>query len=165
MPIPDFVQRLRAQVGTDLLWLPGVSAVVFDDQDRILLARRSDNGKWGVISGIAEPGEEPAATAVREVAEETGVVAEVVALTSLGVSSLVRYSNGDQAQYLDICFWCRAVGGHARVADDESTDVSWYPANQLPAPLLGSSVTRLGHVWDFVTATRRGEHPQPWFSR
>lgn len=165
MPIPDFILRLRAQVGHELLWLPGVSAVVFDEADRILLARRSDNGKWGVISGIAEPGEEPAVTAVREVVEETGVVAQVVALTSLGVTSVVRYPNGDLARYLDVCFWCRAVGGQARVADDESTEVGWYPIDRLPAPLLDSSVGRIEHAWEFVAATRRGECPQPWFAR
>ena len=40
--------------------LPGVSAVVFDDEGRVLLGRRADTGKWSVIGGIPEPGEQPA---------------------------------------------------------------------------------------------------------
>jgi len=165
MPVPDFVLQLRRKVGTDLLWLPAVSAVVLDDDGRVLLGRRSDNGRWAVVSGILEPGEEPAQAAVREVAEETGVTAEVVALTAVTPSELVTYPNGDRAQYLDVCFWCRATGGTARVADDESTDVGCFAPDALPEPINPSSVARLRHTLDFVAAARRGDDAQPHFVR
>ena len=32
MPTPDFIREIRATAGHQLLWLPGVSAVVFDDE-------------------------------------------------------------------------------------------------------------------------------------
>ena len=73
MPTPEFVLSLREKIGHDLLWLPAVTAVVLREDGRVLLARRSDNGNWGLVSGIVEPGEEPAVTAVRECLEETGV--------------------------------------------------------------------------------------------
>ncbi|MGO1336794.1 MAG: NUDIX domain-containing protein, partial [Cellulosimicrobium funkei] len=73
MPIPDFVAALRSRVGTDLLWMPGVSGVVVDDAGRVLLGQRADSGQWAVISGILEPGEDPAVGLAREVLEETGV--------------------------------------------------------------------------------------------
>ncbi|MGH8967712.1 MAG: NUDIX domain-containing protein, partial [Actinomycetes bacterium] len=60
MPIPPFVAALRAHVGHDLLWLPGVSGVVLDDEGRLLLGRRADNGLWAGVSGILDPGEDPA---------------------------------------------------------------------------------------------------------
>ena len=78
MATPEFIVALRKKIGHDLLWLPGVSLVVVDDDGRLLLGRRSDNGQWAVISGIPEPGEQPAAAAVRECAEETGGDAEEV---------------------------------------------------------------------------------------
>ena len=84
MATPEFIVALRKKIGHDLLWLPGVSLVVVDDDGRLLLGRRSDNGQWAVISGIPEPGEQPAAAAVRECAEETGVDAEVLAVAGVG---------------------------------------------------------------------------------
>jgi ADP-ribose pyrophosphatase YjhB (NUDIX family) len=165
VPIPEFVLHLRDQVGTGLLWLPGVSAVVLDDQDRVLLGRRADNGRWAVVSGILEPGEEPAPAAAREALEETGVEVEVLALTAVSVGAPVTYPNGDRAQYLDLCFWCRPVGGEAHVADDESTDVGWFAPDALPEPLNPSSVQRLERTHAYVAAVRRGERPEPWFAR
>ncbi|MBE4741062.1 MULTISPECIES: NUDIX hydrolase [Streptomyces] len=132
MATPDFIRTLRASAGKQLLWLPGVTALVFDDEGRVLLGRRSDNGKWSLIGGIPDPGEQPAACAVREVEEETAVrcVAERVVLVQ--ALEPVRYDNGDVCQYMDITFYCRAVGGEARVNDDESLDVGWFSLDALP---------------------------------
>ncbi|AXG76508.1 NUDIX hydrolase [Streptomyces paludis] len=132
MGTPDFIRRVRATAGHQLLFLPGVSAIVFDDEGRVLLGRRADTGNWSIIGGIPEPGEQPAVTAVREVYEETAVrcVAERVVL----VQTLhpVTYPNGDQCQFMDTTIRCRAVGGEARVNDDESLDVAWFPVDALP---------------------------------
>ncbi|MFF2324417.1 MULTISPECIES: NUDIX domain-containing protein [unclassified Streptomyces] len=132
MATPDFIREIRATAGRQLLLLPGVTAVVFDDEGRVLLGRRSDTGKWAVTGGICEPGEEPAATAEREVYEETAVrcVAERVVLTK--ALAPVQYANGDRCQFLDITFRCRATGGEARVNDDESLEVGWFPVDALP---------------------------------
>ncbi|MEU0743382.1 NUDIX domain-containing protein [Streptomyces sp. NPDC006134] len=132
MATPDFIRELRASAGHQLLWLPGVTALVFDDQDRVLLNRRSDTRRWSVVGGIPEPGEQPAACAVREVYEETAVrcVAERVVLVQ--ALDPVTYDNGDVCQYMDITFRCRAVGGEARVNDDESLEVGWFAVDALP---------------------------------
>ncbi|NUK00372.1 NUDIX domain-containing protein [Streptomyces lunaelactis] len=133
MATPDFIRQIRATAGHQLLLLPGVSAVVFDDEGRVLLGRRADTGNWSIIGGIPEPGEQPAETAVREVYEETAVrcVAERVVLVQ-GLRKPVTYPNGDQCQYMDITFRCRAVGGEARVNDDESLEVGWFSVDALP---------------------------------
>jgi 8-oxo-dGTP pyrophosphatase MutT (NUDIX family) len=132
MATPDFIRTLRRSIGHDLLWLPGVSAVVLDDDGRVLLHRRSDTGKWSVIGGIPEPGEQPAACAVREVEEETGVHCVVEQVIVVQALKPVTYVNGDICQYMDIAFRCRAVGGEARVNDDESLEVGWFAVDALP---------------------------------
>ncbi|ARQ71795.1 NUDIX hydrolase [Streptomyces marincola] len=142
MSTPPFIRDLRTRIGHDLLFLPGVSAVVLDDAGRVLLGRRADTGAWALIGGICEPGEQPAETAVREVFEETAV--HCVAERILLVETLepVRYANGDNCQYLDICLLCRATGGSARVNDDESLDVDWFRLDALP-PLRESALRRI----------------------
>ena len=51
----------------------GADAAVFDEDDRILLVRRVDDGKWGLIAGWVDPNESPEQTVVRELAEEVGL--------------------------------------------------------------------------------------------
>jgi 8-oxo-dGTP pyrophosphatase MutT (NUDIX family) len=132
MATPDFIRTIRASAGHQLLWLPGVTAIVFDEDGRVLLGRRADTHRWSVIGGIPDPGEQPAACAVREVYEETAVrcVAERVILVQ--ALAPVTYANGDVCQYMDITFRCRAIGGEARVNDDESLEVGWFTVDALP---------------------------------
>ncbi|WP_328403531.1 NUDIX domain-containing protein [Streptomyces sp. NBC_00390] len=133
MGTPDFIREIRATAGHQLLLLPGVSAVVLDDEGQVLLGRRADTGTWSIIGGIPEPGEEPAATAEREVYEETAVrcVAERVVLVQ-ALPKPVTYPNGDRCQYMDVTVRCRAVGGEPRVNDDESLEVGFFPLDALP---------------------------------
>ncbi|WP_327261058.1 NUDIX domain-containing protein [Streptomyces sp. NBC_01232] len=132
MTTPDFIRQIRASAGHQLLLLPGVTAIVFDELGRVLLGRRSDTGQWAVIGGIAEPGEQPAETAVREVYEETAVrcVAERVVLVQM--TDPMTYPNGDICQFQDITFRCRATGGEARANDNESLEVAWFEVDALP---------------------------------
>ncbi|WP_129659598.1 NUDIX hydrolase [Rothia halotolerans] len=132
MPTPEFVLKLREKIGHDLLWMTGVTAVIFDEQGRILLCRRSDNGAWTPITGIVDPGEEPAVTAAREAEEEAGVVVEVEGLAAVKSESPRRFPNGDNVQFMDLTFRCRYLSGTARVNDDESTEVVWASPGELP---------------------------------
>jgi 8-oxo-dGTP pyrophosphatase MutT (NUDIX family) len=132
MPTPEFVSGLRAHIGHDLLWLSTAAGVVLDADGRVLLGRRSDTGNWGLPGGIIDPGEEPADAAVREIHEETGVIAIPEALVAVSVSGVVTYPNGDVVQYLEVLFRCRATGGTARVNDSESVEVSWHALEDLP---------------------------------
>ena len=130
-PVPDFVLALRDKIGHDPLWLPGVTAVVRRG-DQVLLVRRADNGHWTPITGIPDPGEEPAVAASREAMEETGVRIQVDRLAATGVHGEIVHANGDRATYLDLTFACTWLEGEAHVADDESTDVAWRRADDLP---------------------------------
>ncbi|WP_439029667.1 NUDIX hydrolase [Gordonia terrae] len=157
MPIPEFIRDLRAQLGHRELWLSGVSVVVLDDAGRILLTRRVDNGQWAVVSGVLEPGEEPAHAALREVTEETAVTVEIVRLTSVDVTPLITYPNGDQTRYLDVCFLARHVDGQPRAADDENSDVAWFDPAALPENLSDTSRLRIDKALS--------GNDQAWFQR
>ena len=150
MPIPDFVAALRSRVGTDLLWMPGVSGVVVDDAGRVLLGQRADSGQWAVISGILEPGEDPAVGLAREVLEETGVEVVVDALVAVTVTEPMEYPNGDRSQYLDLAFLCRpvspAAAAAAAVAAAASLAVGGVAAGARRGDVARSSTERLDHA-------------------
>ena len=154
MPTPDFVLALRERLGHDLLWMAGVTAVVRDERGHVLLGRRADNGRWGLVSGILEPGEQPADGLLREIEEETGVIARIEALAGVWTQPELTYPNGDRAQYLDLCFLARHVSGEARVNDDESTEVGWFPVDALPEGLAPNSRRKLATALAFDGRTR-----------
>ncbi|HET8880142.1 MAG TPA: NUDIX domain-containing protein [Arthrobacter sp.] len=137
MATPDFILKLREKIGHETLWIPGARAVVFDDDGRVLLGQRADNGRWGLITGILEPGEEPAPGLLREVLEETGVVAEAQRLVSVDTVGPTVYPNGDSCHFLTLVFRCRYVSGEARVNDDESLAVGWFHPEDFPELLPG----------------------------
>jgi 8-oxo-dGTP pyrophosphatase MutT (NUDIX family) len=132
MPISPFIAHLRKKIGHEMLLLPAVSAIIVDDQNRVLLHRATDDGNWYTIGGAIDPGEEPAAAAVREALEETGLHVEPTRVLSVQSSPLITYSNGDQCRYVGISFLCKIRGGHLHIADDESLELRFFSADELP---------------------------------
>ena len=131
MPMSPYLRELRRHVGSSMVMVPGVSAVVFNDAGEILLGRRSDDGRWSLLAGGVDPGEQPADAIVREVFEEAAVDVRVDRVLGLALHP-VTYPNGDQCEYLNVWFRCTAVGGEARVNDDESLEVRWFAVDALP---------------------------------
>jgi NADH pyrophosphatase NudC (nudix superfamily) len=71
--ISAHIARLRAAVGHDLLLVPSVTVLPFDEAGRVLLVRHiGHHDGWGVVGGAIEIGESPAQAAVREAGEEIG---------------------------------------------------------------------------------------------
>ena len=132
-----YLRALRAKIGTDLVLLPGVAAIVRDTQGRILLQRRSDDRRWSLPAGAIDPGEEPARAVVREVWEETGllVVPERILGVMGGLPFRHTYPNGDQVEATTIVFQCSAVGGSLAPRDEESLEVRYFAADAMP-PLV-----------------------------
>ena len=131
MPIPDFVLELRRHIGTAPLPLVGVTAVILRDGE-VLLGRRTDNGALTPITGIVDPGEEPADAAVREALEEAGVEIRTEHLAWVHQIPRITYDNGDQSDYLDLTFRCTWVSGDPYPVDGEMTEVGWHDLDALP---------------------------------
>ena len=140
MATPGYILDLRRSYGQGRLLLPGVSGVVLRKDlepggSHILLVRRADTGTWSLPAGIVEPDEQPAATIVRELFEETRVHARADRLALLTTDPEFAYPNGDRCQYISMTFRCSYLGGEAVVGDEESTAVAWFRTDQLPVDL------------------------------
>lgn len=142
MPTPDFILDLRRHVGTRPLPLVGVTAVILRGDD-LLIGRRSDNGRLTPITGIVDPGEEPADAAAREAEEEAGVRIRVDRLAWVHQIPRVTYANGDQSDYLDLTFSCTWIEGEPEPVDGEMTEVGWHPVSTLDEILDADMAARV----------------------
>ena len=137
MPTPEFILELRRHIGNETLWLSGANLVVLregEDGTEVLLGRRADDGNWAAISGIVEPGENPADTVVREAREEACIEVEVERMLWLDVMDEVIFPNGDRCRFLDHGFRGRLVGGSPGAGDGELSDFGWVTGDRLPSP-------------------------------
>jgi ADP-ribose pyrophosphatase YjhB (NUDIX family) len=131
--------------------VPAVLAVVMR-AERVLLVRRAnppDRGRWGFPGGRIEPGEALAAAAIRELAEETGVIAEsgpvLTALDSIHAAESPGRSGGLTHHYVLVAVLCRWVGGEGAAADD-ALETGWFsPAEigTLAADAVSADVARV----------------------
>jgi ADP-ribose pyrophosphatase YjhB (NUDIX family) len=130
MPRIDYLDDPAAPAANSLV--PAASTVVTDEQGRILLHRRSDNGRWSLPGGAMELGESIASCAVRETLEETGFEVEVTGIvgTYSSPGHVFAYDDGEVRQEFSICFAARVVGGAARVGE-ESTEVGWFRPEEI----------------------------------
>jgi len=105
----------------------GCSAAIFDQDGRILLTRRADNGQWCLPGGGVESGESVAEACEREVFEETGLRVRVRRL--VGVYShpdqLVIYPDGNKAHIIALHFTAEVVGGEPGLSN-ETTDFGYF---------------------------------------
>ncbi len=118
----------------------GVGAIVIE-QDRVLLVRRNREpllGQWSVPGGAVELGETLEQAIVREVAEETGLTIEPLAVLK-AFDRIERDAPDDRNptgrvrfHYVLIDFLCRLVGAAKtpKAASDVS-DVQWVPLETL----------------------------------
>jgi 8-oxo-dGTP diphosphatase len=108
----------------------GVAAVV-EDAGRWLVLRRAGAhgaGTWGLPGGHQEFGESPEQTAVREVAEETGLT--VVASARLGFTDDPMPEIG--RHYVTLFLACSRVAGDATIREpDKATDLAWLTPDEL----------------------------------
>jgi ADP-ribose pyrophosphatase YjhB (NUDIX family) len=110
----------------------GCSAAIFDDQQRILLTRRADNGQWCLPGGGLESGESAAEACEREVFEETGLRVRVKRL--VGVYShpdqLVIYPDGNKVFIVALHFEAEVTGGQLGLSN-ETTDFGYFTSEEV----------------------------------
>jgi 8-oxo-dGTP pyrophosphatase MutT (NUDIX family) len=130
--ISPYLGQLRERIGHDLVLLPAVSVLLWDDRGRLLLMREAQTRLWQTVGGTVDPDESPWDAARREAAEETGLIVRLERLrTALGGPGYrVDYPNGDACSYVSIVFDAVVVSGEL-AGDDEVAELRWFATEEL----------------------------------
>ena len=139
----EHIEPLRASVFSRPTPMAVGDAAVIDEQGRILLVRRADNGKWAMPGGALEVGETPADGVLREAWEETGVSCRVTSLVGVFDSRLC--GTPSRHHLYQFVFLCKPS---SRKADKpshavETLEVGWFTESNLPSDLDPGHKTRI----------------------
>jgi len=87
--------------------LCGASVIIYK-RNEVLLQKRKDNGCWGYHGGAVEMGEKVEDAAMRELYEETGLIANDLVLYGVfsGPEQYHIYPDGNEAHIIDIVYLC-----------------------------------------------------------
>ena len=123
----------------------GCSAAIFDEQGRVLLTKRTDNGQWCLPSGGLEPGESVAEACEREVFEETGLSVRVKRLVGIysHPDQLTVYPDGNKFQIIALHFEAEVTGGELGLSD-ETSDFGYFTIEEVEGlEMLGRHKERI----------------------
>src|SRR3990172_2882274 len=101
----------------------GIFGIIFDDKKRVLLCHRRDYDLWNLPGGGLEKGESPWDGVVREIKEETGLVAEVKKLAGV-------YFRPEQKKVV-FSFVCEIIGGKMMLTD-EADKIEYFIIDAMP---------------------------------
>jgi 8-oxo-dGTP pyrophosphatase MutT (NUDIX family) len=128
---------------------PGVAAVIFDADRRVLILKRSRGIYWSLPGGRLDIGESAHACCVRETLEETGLQTRVVRLISANTDPkrVVHYPDGNVHQSFVLCFEAEIIGGELTFST-ESEAFRWVGPEDLDRyALIPDSRLNLQDAW------------------
>ncbi|MFV5190927.1 NUDIX hydrolase N-terminal domain-containing protein [Acinetobacter courvalinii] len=143
----DFIADVLQDVGYATPKID-IRAVVFKD-NKLLLAKETEDGLWSIPGGWADIGYSAAENAEKEVLEETGL--EVKATRLLALTD--RRKHPHPAMFLHVYkafFWCELIGGELKPSI-ETSEVGFFGRNELP-PISTARVTetQIHHFFELL---------------
>jgi 8-oxo-dGTP pyrophosphatase MutT (NUDIX family) len=116
---------------------PGVAAVIFDADRRVLILKRSRGVYWSLPGGRLDIGESAQDCCIRETREETGLETRIVRLISTNTAPrrVVHYPDGNVHQSFVLCFEAEVVGGQLATSI-ESEAFRWIGPSEMGEYIL-----------------------------
>lgn len=152
----EHMEPLRTSVFSRPTPIATGDAAVIDDEGRILLIKRADNGQWAMPGGALEVGETPAEGVVRETLEETGVSCRAVSLIGVFDSRLCGTTSPHHLyQFIFLCEPLKKGEPEQPSHAFEVLDADWFPEDGLPDVIDPGHVTRIPEAFRVWHGDRR----------
>ena len=123
-----YIMDLRKYVGHQPVIMTSACVLILNNQNQVLLQRRTDNGFWGYPGGSMELGESFEDCARREALEETGLECiELTYFTNMsGKKMHYIYPNGDEVYIAEVVFLCNNYKGELKVQKTEALEQKFF---------------------------------------
>jgi ADP-ribose pyrophosphatase YjhB (NUDIX family) len=157
----EAIEPLRATIFSKPTPVSGGDAAIIDDEGRILLIQRADNGMWAMPGGALEVGETPAEGVVREALEETGVHCQPITL--VGVFDSRRCGMKTRHHLYAYLFLCQPLTEPVENPSHavEVRQTRWFAEYELPAEIDPGHRTRIPEAFRVWHGDQRAFFDEP----
>ena len=116
------------------LVLPHSVVVLFNENNEVLLEERADDGYFDFPGGGIDLKESAEEAAIRELKEETGLIATELEFFKLysGEITYYKYFNGDDIYGVDAVYICRKYQGKIKPQQEEVKGLKFYRLDNMP---------------------------------
>ncbi|AHG64851.1 NUDIX domain-containing protein [Advenella mimigardefordensis] len=135
--LSDYLWNLQAKIGSELIQVPLVAAVILNANDQILLQENDGTQGWSLPAGVIEVAETPQEALARQVQQNTGLELLSTQLLDVFGGKAFRYihPNGNVVEYTVIVFNCVTEGQpNARVVQRHK--LRYFARSQMPTLAL-----------------------------
>ena len=130
----DYLKELREKTNHMTLVLPHSVVILFNKRGEVLLEERADDGFFDFPGGGIDLKETAEEAAIRELKEQTGLIALELEFFKLysGEITHYKYFNGDEIYGVDAVYICRKYGGKLDPQQEEVKGLKFYSLDHMP---------------------------------
>ena len=134
----DYITDLRKRIGHEPIVIPHSVVLLFDNEGRVLIEERSDDGFYDFPGGGVDLGETFEEAAKRELFEETGLFVDELELFKVysGPITYYKYSNGDEIYGVDAIYISMKYHGEIKPQESEVSKLFFIDMNDIPKDKL-----------------------------
>ena len=131
----DYIKELRKHIVHSPIMMCACGCLIFNENNQVLLQKRSDDNLWGNPGGSMDLGETIYDTVIREIKEETNLDIKKENLKIFNIYSGEEqhhiYPNKDEVYFVNIIFEIHKYSGDI-VSDIESKELKFFDIDKLP---------------------------------
>ena len=138
----NYITDLRKIVGHRTLMQCAAGIICVNERGQLLLGRRTDNHKWGYFGGSLELDEHAEEAAIRELFEETGLIADEIDFFCInsGPEAHYIYPNGDEVSNFEIVYLCRKYHGEPRCQPEEIEELRFFSPEEINLEMISPPI-------------------------
>ena len=133
----DYMKKVRKIIGHEPMLLPHAIVIVFDNEGKVLIETRADDGYLDFPGETIDIGEEVEAAAKRELLEESGIIADELKLFNIYSGEITKYQyfNEDIIYGIDIVYLCYKFHGELKAQPEEVSELRFMKLDDIKGKL------------------------------
>ena len=133
----DYIKRIRKLIGHAPMLIPHAVVILFNEENKVLFEIRADDGYLDFPGGSVDMAEEVIETAKRELYEETGLIADELALFDVYSGPITKYTyfNQDVIYGVDTFYVCKKYHGELKPQKEEVKELLFLDVNSINGKL------------------------------